>query len=368
MKKSMLKSSIALFLCALLLFPPFIPRAYAATAPSVSAESAVLYQPDTESFPFEKQADTPLPMASTTKIMTALTVLSLCSPTETVTVPKEAVGVEGTSAYLQENEELTVEDLLYALLLQSANDAAATLAIHASGTQAAFVNEMNGLAKKMGLTRTHFENPHGLPSDGHYTTARELAYMTRAALLDPVIATIVSTKVHRVTTSHRTLTFANHNKLLRLSEDAVGMKTGFTKASGRCLVGAAIRDGVLLISVTLNAPSDWQDHMRMWEYGFSLFERREILSAKEYCKNILVFGGIKPFVSATNHVSFSAVLPKAATVSLRANVLPLPLLPIKEGQELGELAVYANGKEIGHLPLYATESLSPLSKRKLFHK
>ena len=192
--------------------------------------------------------------------------------------------------------------------------------------------------------------------------------MARAALLDPVIAKIVSTKVHRVTTSQRILTFANHNKLLRLSEDAVGMKTGFTKASGRCLVGAAERDGVLLISVTLNAPSDWQDHMRMWEYGFSLFERREILSAEEYSKNILVFGGIKPFVSVTNRDSFSAVLPKAATVSLRADVLPFPLLPIQEGQELGQLAIYANGKEIGRVPLCATESLSLLSIRKLFHK
>jgi D-alanyl-D-alanine carboxypeptidase len=368
MKKSITKSSIAILLCALLLFPPFIPCARAAETVSVSAQSAVLYQPDTQSFPLEKKADTPLPMASTTKIMTALTALSLLSPDEIVTVPKEAVGIEGSSAYLQENEALTVEALLYALLLQSANDAATTLAIHACGTEAAFAEEMNRLAKDLGLTQTHFENPHGLPSEGHYTTARELAYIAHAALLDPLIAKIVSTKVYRATTSLRTLTFANHNKLLRLSSDAVGLKTGFTKASGRCLVGAAERDGVLLISVTLNAPSDWQDHMRMWEYGFSLFECKEILSAQEYRKNILVFGGIKPFITATNKESFSAVLPKNATLSLRANVLPFPPLPIREGQVLGDLQIYAGEKEIGRVPLYAAESLSLLTKRKLFQK
>ncbi|MBO7169961.1 MAG: D-alanyl-D-alanine carboxypeptidase, partial [Clostridia bacterium] len=266
MKKRFLKSSIGILLCALLLFPPFILRADATAACAVSAQSAVLYQPDTQSFPLEKAADLPLPMASTTKIMTAVTALSLLSPRQRVSVPKEAVGIEGSSAYLCESEELTVEDLLYALLLQSANDAAVTLAIAACGSEEVFVKEMNRLAEEMGLVHTRFQNPHGLPAKEHYTTARELALIAERALSHPEIAKIASTKVHRVTTSQRTLTFANHNKLLRLSEDAVGLKTGFTKSSGRCLVGAAKRDGVLLISVTLNAPSDWQDHLRMWEY------------------------------------------------------------------------------------------------------
>ena len=367
MKKGMIKSGIGALLCALLLFPSLFPPVSATEPPSLSAVSAVLYQPDTDSFPIEKAADTPLPMASTTKIMTALTLLTLTSPEETVTVPREAVGVEGSSAYLTEGERLTVMDLLYALLLQSANDAAVALAIHACGSVEAFVAEMNKLSKEMGLQSTHFQNPHGLPADGHYTTARELALITEAALEDPIFEEIVSTKVYRTTGSERTLTFANHNKLLRLSEDAIGVKTGFTKTSGRCLVGAAERGGVRFISVTLNAPSDWQDHMTMWEYGFARFERREIVSAEQYSKNILVFGGFKPYVTVQNTEGLSVVLPKEAELRLVAEILPYPTLPIEKGKQLGTLIVYADGKQIGALPLCATETLQPITKRKLFH-
>ena len=367
MKKKMIKSSICAIFCVLLLFPPLYPPFEAAEVPSVSAQSAVLYQPDTGLFPIEKAADTPLPMASTTKIMTALTVLRLLSPNDTVSVAKEAVGIEGSSAYLHEGERLSVKDLLYALLLQSANDAAVALAIHACGTVEAFVAEMNALAADLGLKNTCFQNPHGLPDDGHFTTARELALITEAAMQEPLFKGIVSTKVYRVTTSERELVFANHNKLLRFSEDAIGVKTGFTKDSGRCLVGAAERDGVCFISVTLNAPSDWRDHQEMWEYGFSRFEKREILSAEEYTKNILVFGAIKPYVTVTNREAFSAVLPKGASLRLIPEVLPLPALPIVEGQVLGKLAICLNEKRIATLSLYASESLSPLSERKLFH-
>ena len=209
-------------------------------------------------------------MASTTKIMTALAVLEALPLTATVTVPAEAVGTEGTSAYLKEGEILTVGDLLHALLLQSANDAAVSLAIAADGSVSAFADRMNRMAQALGLSQTHFQNPHGLDADGHYTTAYDLALLSAYAMRTPALADIVMKKSYTCRTTLALRVFSNHNKLLRLSPDAVGVKTGFTKKSGRCLVGAAKRDGALLVSVTLNASNDWQDHLTLWKLGFSL--------------------------------------------------------------------------------------------------
>jgi D-alanyl-D-alanine carboxypeptidase len=209
-------------------------------------------------------------MASTTKIMTAAVVLSSLSVDTVVSVPPEAVGVEGTSAYLKEGERLTVLDLLYALLLGSANDAAVTLAVATDGSVSAFAAHMNEVARELGLTQTNFENPHGLPDESHKTTAYELALITAYALRMPRFAEIVGTKRYRFRSSLREHTLTNHNRLLSFSEEAIGVKTGFTKKSGRCLVGAVRRDGTTLVSVTLSAPDDWRDHMTLWDYGFTL--------------------------------------------------------------------------------------------------
>ncbi len=255
---------LAATLAALLSFPAM------AMTPAVSARHAILLDGNTGEILFEKDADTPAPMASTTKIMTALAVLSCLSPSDAVCVPKEAVGIEGTSAYLKEGEIFSVADLLHALLLQSANDAAVALALTADGSVAAFAERMNRLAREIGLKSSHFENPHGLHSETHYTTARDLATLTAYAMHIPAFSEIVSKRIYTCHSSLSRHTFANHNKLLHMSKDAVGVKTGFTKDSGRCLVGAAQRDGALLISVTLRAPDDWRDHLNLWRFGFSL--------------------------------------------------------------------------------------------------
>ena len=255
---------VALFILAMLTLP-----AHAAVL-SVSAKHAILLDGDTGDTLWEKDADTTAPMASTTKIMTALAVLSHMPLTESVSVPREAVGVEGTSAYLKEGELLTVSDLLHALLLGSANDAAVTLAIASDGSISAFAERMNRLAKEIGLESTHFANPHGLPAEEHYTTARDLALLSAYAMHVPSFRAIAEKRSYRFHSSLSPRTVLNHNKLLHMSSDAIGVKTGFTKKSGRCLVGAAERDGTLLISVTLNAPNDWRDHLSLWDYGFSL--------------------------------------------------------------------------------------------------
>ena len=234
----------------------------------ISAKSAALYCPETKSFLYEKNADVRLPMASTTKIMTALLALERGDLSSTVTVPKEAVGVEGSSLYLEEGDELTLSDLLYSVLLRSANDASVAVAIAVSGDAESFTVLMNERASELGLTDTHFDNPHGLDSETHYTTARDLALLSAKALENESFKAISSTYNYSFTkSSGEEISLVNHNKLLKMLDGTVGLKTGFTKKSGRCLASAIEKDGVTLVAVTLNAPDDWRDHKTLYEYG-----------------------------------------------------------------------------------------------------
>lgn len=264
-------SGLATDTSSLLLLPA--TEVSAVAPPMTSASSFALLDPMSGELLAQQDADTRRPMASTTKIMTALLVLELCDPKETVRVPAEAVGVEGSSIYLYKDERITVETLLYGLMLSSANDAATALAIHAAGSVAEFAALMNQKAVLLGLTSTHFCNPHGLHEAEHYTTARDLAKLTAAALKNPTFAEIVSTKRYSALQSDTDASrlFLNHNRLLRSFEGAIGVKTGYTKTSGRCLVSAAARDGLTLIAVTLNAPNDWRDHTALLEWGFSQY-------------------------------------------------------------------------------------------------
>lgn len=243
---------------------------FSASDMRLSAKSAVLYDPHSESFLYSKNADTRLPMASTTKIMTALVAIESASLEATVDISDDAIGTEGSSLYLKKGERMTMGDLLFGLMLRSANDAAAAIAYEISGSIEAFADKMNEKAESLGLTDTHFTNPHGLDDKEHYTTARELAIITGEALKNDTFLQIVSTKKQIITNSDgESRLLINHNKLLNMYENTIGVKTGFTKKSGRCLVGAAERDGVRLITVTINAPDDWKDHIALFDYGFS---------------------------------------------------------------------------------------------------
>ena len=198
----------------------------------------------------ESNADLKLPMASTTKIMTALIIAEDCDLDECLTVPDAAVGVEGSSIYLKKNEEIDVRDLLYGLMLRSGNDAATALAIHHSGSVDKFVEVMNERAKALGAENTVFKNPSGLPDNGHYTTARDLCGITCHCMQNSVFREIVSTKNH----SGKYRIFANKNKMLYNYEGANGVKTGYTVKAGRCLVTSAERDGMDVVTVDLNCP------------------------------------------------------------------------------------------------------------------
>ena len=256
-----------LIILVLLFFLPLQTSAIEPTADiSVSAKSAILYDPLCESVIFGKNEEAILGMASTTKIMTAIVALEIYDPALMVEIKPEWCGIEGSSMYLKAGERLSVKDLLYGLLLASGNDAATALAGLYTGHQDDFVALMNQKAQALNLTNTAFCNPSGLSEEGHHTTALDLARLTAYAMKQPLFAKIVSTAQY--VCGNRVLN--NHNKLLQ-QINACGVKTGFTKADGRCLVSAKEQDGRMLIAVTLSAPDDWTDHRILYNTAFSSF-------------------------------------------------------------------------------------------------
>ncbi len=222
----------------------------------------------------EKNGDRRLPMASTTKIMTALIVAEECDLDEVITVPDEAVGVEGSSIYLKKGEVISIKDLLYGLMLRSGNDASCALAIHHSGSIEKFVKRMNQRAKELGANDTNFANPNGLPNDEHYTTARDLCNISRQAMNNPVFAEVVSTKNY----SGQYRTFINKNKLLNKLDGANGIKTGYTQKAGRCLVSSAKRENMDVVCVVLNCYDMWDRSEAIIENCFNKY-CNEIISA-----------------------------------------------------------------------------------------
>ena len=272
-----------------------------------------------------------------------------------IKIPREAVGVEGSSVYLQEGEMLTVEQLLYALLLESANDVAVALAVCASGSIEAFAQKCNEKAYALGLRDTNFTNPHGLYDENHYTTAYDLAILTSYALKNQTVAKICASKraeipygITEANPEGESLRYLkNHNKMLSSYNGAIGVKTGFTKKSGRCLVSAAERNGLTLIAVTLNAPDDWKDHTAMLDFGFENFERRVVFEMGEFCYDFPLSNGESDFVKITNLSPIEIVTRKNApphSYTVEA-CFRFAIAPVQEGQIIGKLRVTLYGKE-----------------------
>lgn len=338
-----------------------ISAAYTAQL-DVSAKHAILMCEDGTVL-FEKDADTAAEPASTTKIMTALVALEKLGSDTVVTVPREAVGIEGSSVYLKEGEKLTVRELLQCLLLESGNDAAVALAVASCGSVEEFVELMNTRAKALGLKTTHFENPHGLSSEGHLTTARELAVIAREALSNELLREVFSTKRAAVTgyggDNGRLL--INHNKLLTLYDDAIGVKTGYTRSSGRTLVGAAQRDGLTLIAVTLNAPDDWNDQICMFEYGFSGFKLLEAATPGEIELNVSVVGGTDDELTASNISPVTVTVPVGSVVRISTAAPQFVYAPVTKGDFICDAVVYAGDgldmKPIATVPLVAMQDV-----------
>lgn len=234
-------------------------------AVSTSASSAILMDVDSGRVLYEQNADAKMLIASTTKILTALVAIREGDLNDVVTVSREAAYTEGSSMYLKVGEKLTLETLLYGLLLCSGNDAALALTECAGGLTP-FVAMMNEKAAALGMAHTSFANPNGLDADGHYSTARDMAVLAAAAVENPTFRRICSSR--SVTIGQRTM--ENHNRLLRQVEGCVGLKTGYTRAAGRTLVSCTERDGCRLVAVTLQDGNDWADHAALYDYGFRL--------------------------------------------------------------------------------------------------
>ncbi len=330
----------------------------------VSAASCVLMEQQSGQVLYQKDADKRRPMASTTKIMTAYVAITHTADlSQMVTVDPRAVGIEGTSIYLRAQEQITMQDLLYAVLLSSANDAAAAIAYALCESVEAFADLMNDQAREWQLENTHFANPHGLDDPQHYTTAKELAIIARHALNNPTFATIAATKRH-TQTQGTNRTFVNHNRLLRTYEGAVGVKTGFTKKSGRCLVSAAQRDGVGMIAVTLNASGDWQDHKQLLDYGFAHYTRMELYAPQSLSVTLPVVGGVHASVTLQNQEAFCATVPQGTVgAEVKIEAPRFFFAPVSKGQMLATAYVYVDGVCIGQLPLTATYEVPVLPKK-----
>ena len=334
------KTGMAAALLAAILFLP-------CNVMAISAEKAVLYDNNSGRFLFEKKADSRSLIASTTKIMTALIVCEQCNVLDRMRIPKEAVGIEGSSMYLQEGEVLTLQELLYGLMLRSGNDAAVALAIYCGGTVEGFAQLMNDKARILGLDNTHFENPNGLDSPGHYSTARDLAVLAAYAMQNPIFAKTVSTK--NLTVGNRSL--RNHNKLLWSLEGADGVKTGFTKAAGRILVSSVTRQGRRLVGVTINAPDDWHDHTVLMEDGFRRYSLCPLITKGDCLGVVELAGGTEGSVELIADRDFSFSLAPDETPEIVISGSGFVYAPVALGQSAGYAHICINGNSVGKVPL-----------------
>ena len=337
--KRLFAGTVAALLAAVLFLP--------LRAEALSAQRAIVLDCATDRILYEKDADQRSLIASTTKIMTALVVCEQCNVLDRVKIPREAVGIEGSSIYLQEGEVLTIQELLYGMMLHSGNDAAVALAIYCGGTVEGFAQMMNDKARVLGLTGTHFENPNGLDAPGHYSTARDLAVLADYAMNNPVFYKTVSAKT--VTVGSRYL--RNHNKLLWQVEGADGVKTGYTKAAGRILVSSVTRNGRRLIAVTIDDPNDWQDHGALLEDGFARYQVRKLVQAGEMLGTVEIAGGEEACVELLAAEDFDFAVAEDEVISIGLAGPGFVYAPVTEGADAGFAHIFLNGTAVGRVPL-----------------
>jgi D-alanyl-D-alanine carboxypeptidase len=335
-----LKPLTAAILVAAVLFSP-------AKAGAISARKGIVLDAVTGRVLYEKRPDEESLIASTTKIMTALVVCQQCNVLDRVKIPAQAVGIEGSSMYLKEGEILTVQELLYGLMLHSGNDAAVALAIYCGGTVEGFVELMNDKARALGLENTHFANPNGLDAPGHHSTARDLAILAAYAMEDPIFARTVSTK--QVNCAGRSLT--NHNKLLWRVPGAEGVKTGYTKAAGRILVSSASREGRRLICVTIDDPNDWADHAALLEEGFSGYKVETVVEKGSALGSLEVEEGDADRVELLAGEGFAYALAKDERIRILLPQREFVYAPVKAGEKAGTAYLLLGDRVIGKIPL-----------------
>ncbi|TDF99301.1 D-alanyl-D-alanine carboxypeptidase family protein [Paenibacillus piri] len=320
-------------------------------APSVSthAEAAALIDVRSGRVLYSRQGDKPMRVASLTKVMTAIVAIENGKLSSMVKVGKNAFRKEGSSIYLRLNEEMSLQHLLYGMMLRSGNDAATAIAEHVGGTLDGFVYMMNEKAKMIGMTHSSFKNPHGLDAEGHYSTANDMAMLTAYALRNPVFQEIVKTKVKKAPNPNERWDYnwLNKNKMLHIYEGADGVKTGYTKLAKRCLISSATRNGQQLAVVTLNDSDDWADHAKLLDYGFKNYPLETFIRKGDAVQGSDYVAGADFAYPALNEeksrISSKIVLNAANSTSFRLG-------------EAGRLQYLIDGKEIGHVVLLPKDS------------
>lgn len=310
---------------------------------------------------FSHNAKSKMGMASTTKIVTAITALENADINSVATVSPNAYGVEGSSMYLVKGEKLTLEELLWGLMLVSGNDAATAIAEHVSGSVDAFSALMNKKASEIGAVDSNFTNPHGLSDDNHYTTAYDLAKITAYALRNPKFKEIVSTRTKSIPWKDHDYNrhLVNHNKFLTRYEGCIGVKTGFTKATGRCLVTAVEKNGLCLVCVTLNASDDWNDHQTLYDNAFLEYSPYKIKTAGETTMVAEIKKGSADTINLVANQDIYMPLKQGEETSLTTVSTPFEDLqaPVQKGDCIGTLTVSINGDPCGEFPLVAAEDM-----------
>lgn len=329
---------------------------------SVSAHSAAVIDVQTGRILYEKNGDDRMLVASLTKIITAIVAIESGVDLDSiVTVSSRASGKEGSSIYLKVGEKQKLKDLLYAVMLRSGNDAATAVAEHVGKTEAKFVELMNAKVAELGLTGTHFANPHGLDAKDHYSTSHDMAVLTAYALRNETFAEIVKTKVKSIPMEGESWDrkMHNKNKMLARYDGADGVKTGYTKAAGRCLASSATKDGRQVAVLTLDASNDWNDHARLLDYGFQSYQNEAIAKESEVVKSVPVTDGLVPQVDVRVGHEFRYPVRGDEKDKLKNEIVLDEQLeaPITAGQKVGEMKIYFDGKMVGMVPLVAASDV-----------
>ena len=347
------KNRICGLLCALLLLSC---TAGQAGAISTSASSAVLMDADSGRILYQQNASERMRIASTTKIMTALVAIENGDLSKVVTVRRAETLVEGSSMYLKEGEQLTLETLLYGLLLCSGNDAALVIARAVGGSEERFVDMMNRKAAALDMEDTSFANPNGLDEEGHYSTALDMAKLSCAAVKNETLLRVASTK--SVTIGGRTM--YNHNKLLSYMEGCMGLKTGYTRAAGRTLLSCAQRNGQRLVAVTLQDGNDWVDHQQLYDYGFSAYPAKRAVTRGETVARLPLRNDGNREVPVIAAGSFSYPVGEGEQLTVKLELPEMMYAPVRVGTPAGWAVVLLNGTEVGRVKLvYGASVTSP---------
>lgn len=318
----------------------------------LSAHSAIVLCADTGDVLFEKNADERMLIASITKIMTAIVVIENSELDEEIVIKPEWSAIEGSSMYANPGESYTVRELLYGMMLNSGNDAAAALACTVCGDESAFAEKMNEKARELGLLNSSFKNPHGLDEDGHYSTARDMARLTAYCMENEDFKEIASTNCAVI----KDVTYYNHNKLLREYDGCIGVKTGYTMAAGRTLVSCAERDGMRLVCVTLSAPDDWNDHKYLLDKAFSQY-RIVSYRADSFKVSLNVASAIASTAEAVPKHDIVLLADTRDSVRVSIEAPQLLFAGGIEGEKVGQLCVFVNGALAAQEDLVYTEDV-----------